>query len=52
MIKFAAMETTDNLIIIGDRVLIKPKAEEIKTKSGLYLHRDLKKKKKSNRAMW
>ena len=31
------METTENLIIIGDRVLIKPKTETNQTKSGLYL---------------
>lgn len=28
---------TENLILIGDRVLIKPKAESQRTKSGLYL---------------
>jgi len=38
------MDTTENLIIIGDRVLIKPKSEESKTKSGLYLPPGVKEK--------
>ena len=38
------METTENLIIIGDRVLIKPKTETNQTKSGLYLPPGVKEK--------
>lgn len=38
------METTENLIIIGDRVLIKPKSESNQTKSGLYLPPGVKEK--------
>lgn len=38
------METTENLIIIGDRVLIKPKTESNQTKSGLYLPPGVKEK--------
>lgn len=38
------METTENLIIIGDRVLIKPKTEANQTKSGLYLPPGVKEK--------
>lgn len=38
------MELTDNLIIIGDRVLIKPKTESNQTKSGLYLPPGVKEK--------
>ena len=38
------METTENLIIIGDRVLIKPKTETNQTKSGLYLPQGVKEK--------
>lgn len=38
------MEMTENLIIIGDRVLIKPKSESNQTKSGLYLPPGVKEK--------
>lgn len=38
------MELTENLIIIGDRVLIKPKSESNQTKSGLYLPPGVKEK--------
>lgn len=38
------MNPTENLIIIGDRVLIKPKTESNKTKSGLYLPPGVKEK--------
>ncbi|NLN33393.1 MAG: co-chaperone GroES [Flavobacteriaceae bacterium] len=38
------METSENLIIIGDRVLIKPKTETNQTKSGLYLPPGVKEK--------
>lgn len=38
------MEATENLIIIGDRVLIKPKTTNNQTKSGLYLPPGVKEK--------
>ncbi len=32
-----ADQSLDNLIIVGDRVLVKPRSQQDKTKSGLYL---------------
>lgn len=41
------METKiKNLVVVGDRVLIKPKTEHNKTKSGLYLPPGVKEKEK------
>ena len=38
------MKSIENLIIVGDRVLIKPKTESGRTKSGLYLPPGVKEK--------
>ena len=42
-------QSIDNLIMVGDRVLIQPKTPVEKPKSGLYLPPEYKKKKKSTR---